>query len=121
MTQARPAWLFHRKTLLGQLELPMRQITFRVAAIKQLLDGIQDAATIIERAALFSAIRFLIEDLCRDEIPNSYAHEKAYKLSAHIGAMLGFDEDYGMRPASHFTAASVELASLESALLQHYR
>jgi hypothetical protein len=52
--------------------------------------------------------RFLIEDLCRDENQESAPREKAYKLNAHIGAMLGFDQDYGMRPASHLTAASVD-------------
>ena len=102
-------------------EKPMKQITFRIAAIRELLDGILDAVTLLERAALFSSIRFLIEDLCRDEDPGSYPREKAYKLNAHIGAILSFDQDYGMRPASHITAATVELSSLESGLLQRYR
>lgn len=99
----------------------MKKISLRAMAIRKLLDGIQDAETIIDKAALFSSIRFLTDDLCRDEAPNSYAREKAHKLSAHTGAILGFDDDYDMRPDSHLKAAFVELASLESALLQHYR
>ena len=34
----------------------MKQITLRIAAIRELLDGILDAVTLLERAALFSSI-----------------------------------------------------------------
>lgn len=46
--------------------------------------------------------------------------EKALKLGAHAASIFGF-EDYGMSVGSHLTAAAVELASMESALLQQYR
>jgi len=47
--------------------------------------------------------------------------EKALKLGAHTASIFGFDQDYGMSVGSHLTAAAVELASMESALLQQYR
>lgn len=103
------------------MEYQMKQITSRTHAIREILDAIPGAAAIVEKAALFSTTRFLIEDLCRSESENSYSREKAYKLSVHTAAMLGFDDDYGMGIASHHKAATVELASLESALLQRYR
>ena len=64
----------------------------------------------------YSSIRVFAEDLCREEAVNSYVREKAYKLTAHAAAMLDFDKDYGMQPQAHYSAALVELKSLESSM-----
>ncbi|MBJ2320679.1 hypothetical protein JFT37_19390 [Pseudomonas fluorescens] len=94
----------------------MSHLKARITALRELYEGVNDAETIFNKAALYSAIRFLIDDLCKDEGPDSYVREKAMKLILHAAAALGFDQDYGVLPARHLVHASIELNSMESAL-----
>lgn len=94
----------------------MSYIKARITALRELYEGVKDAETIIDRAALYSAIRFLIDDLCKDEGPNSYVREKAIKMTLHAAAALRFDQDYGVPLARHLVYASIELNSIESVL-----
>ncbi|MCU7645665.1 hypothetical protein [Pseudomonas piscis] len=94
----------------------MNKITAKTDVIRKLLEAAPDAETTVEKAGIYSSIRILAEDLCREDVDNSYAREKAYNLSTHTAAMFNFDQDYGMQPSAHYKAAFVELESLESSL-----
>lgn len=93
----------------------MSHIKARVEALRELVDEIKNAETIFERAALFGAIRGLVEDLDSDEQLNGYAKEKALGVRWHAAAALGFDETNGHTAEAHRVWAYGEMNTLESA------
>lgn len=92
----------------------MSHIKARVEALRELVDEIKNAETIFERAALFSAIRDLVEDLDSDEQLNGYAKEKALGVRWHAAAALGFDQNNGHTAEAHRVWAYGEMNTLES-------
>ncbi|MNR10495.1 hypothetical protein D3C85_1267510 [compost metagenome] len=94
----------------------MNDIRKTVAALRELVEELKNASTVFERAALFSAIRALTDDIREtdDEEVNGYAREKAYKVRWHSAAALGFDIDNGHPAESHRCWALGELSTLES-------
>lgn len=92
----------------------MSHIKSRVEALRELVDEIKNAETIFERAALFGAIRALVEDLDSDERINGYAKEKALGVRWHAAAALGFDQTNGHTAEAHRVWAYGEMNTLES-------
>lgn len=90
----------------------------RVGALRELVEGCESAESINDRASLYSAMRLLLDDICKDQSPRGYIREKAFKLGVHVAACLGFDRDHGLSFRNHLKAACIELSSLESALLR---
>lgn len=93
----------------------MSHIKARVEGLRELVDELKNAETIFERAALFAAIRGLVEDLDSDEQLNGYAKEKALGVRWHAAAALGFDEANGHTAEAHRVWAYGEMNTLESA------
>lgn len=93
----------------------MSHIKAHVEALRELVDEIKNAETIFERAALFAAIRGLVQDLDNDEHLNGYAKEKAMGLRWHAAAALGFDETNGHSAETHLGWAYGAMNTLESA------
>lgn len=89
----------------------------RIVALRELVEGCGTAESIIDRASLYSATRFLLEEIYKDHPTHSYIREKAFKVGAHIAAILRFDHDHGLSMYRHLDSATIELSSLESALL----
>jgi len=92
----------------------MSDIKAKIAALNEIVDELETAESLYERAALFAASRTLIGDLLSDERLNGYAKEKAVELRWHIGAALGFDETNGQTPEQHRVWAMGSLGTLES-------
>lgn len=90
----------------------------RVGALRELVEGCETAESITDRASLYSATRFLLEDICKDQAPHSYIREKAFKVGAHVAASLRFGHDHGLSTRRHLESATIELSSLESALVK---
>lgn len=94
----------------------MNAFDARVRALREIVEGSESAESIIDRASLYSAMRFILDDVCKDQAPHSYLREKAYKVTAHVAASLRLDNDHGLSLGSNRNAALIELSSLESAL-----
>lgn len=88
------------------------------AALSELIDELKNARTVFERAALFSAIRLLCEDMLNADlaIVNGYAKEKAAQIRWHSAAALGFDIDNGHAAQDHRVWALGALSSLQDSL-----
>jgi len=70
-------------------------------ALREVVEESGTAESIIDRANLFNATRFLLDDICRDQAPRSYIREKAYKVGVHLSASLCFEGDNGLSVWSH--------------------
>ncbi|MOA36379.1 hypothetical protein D3C78_1578970 [compost metagenome] len=94
----------------------MNDIRKTVSALSELVGELKHATTVFERAALFSAIRALTDDIldAEDDEVNGYAKEKAYKVRWHSAAALGFEVDNGHSVEMHRCWALGELSTLES-------
>ncbi|SEJ58543.1 hypothetical protein SAMN04244573_04664 [Azotobacter beijerinckii] len=88
------------------------------AALSELIDELKNAHALVERAALFSAICLLCDDLSNadDDLVNGYAKEKAGQIRWHSAAALGFDITNGHSAEDHRVWALGALSSLEGSL-----
>lgn len=88
------------------------------AALSELISELKNAHSVVERAALFSAIRLLCADFLNadDEEVNGYIKEKAGQIRWHSAAALGFDIDNGHSAQDHRVWALGALSSLEDSL-----
>lgn len=93
----------------------MSDFKAKIAALNEIVDELETAESLSERAALFAASRALIGDLLSDERLNGYAKEKAVDLRWHIGAALGFDETNGHATEQHRVWAIGYIGTLEDA------
>jgi len=88
------------------------------ASLRELIDGLRTANTLVERAALFSAIRLLCDDFVNadDDLVNGYAKEKAGQIRWHSAAALGFDITNGHSAQDHRVWALGAMSSLENSI-----
>jgi hypothetical protein len=96
----------------------MSHINAKITALRELIDTIKFAETVIDRSALFSAMRLLCDDLHTDKDVNGYAQGKAFDVRWHAGAALGFDETNGHSSEQHLVWAMGALNVLESEIGQ---
>ncbi|MNP56006.1 hypothetical protein D3C76_1506950 [compost metagenome] len=96
----------------------MNDPKFTAAALSELIDELKNVETIVDRAALFSSIRMLCDDLLNadDDQVNGYAKEKAGQIRFHSAAALGFDIDNGHSAQQHRVWALGALSSLDDSL-----
>ncbi|KQO41754.1 hypothetical protein ASF15_20225 [Pseudomonas sp. Leaf83] len=98
------------------MESLMNAFDARICALREVIEISETALSIIDRASLFSATRFLLKDICKDQHPRSYICEKANNVGVHLSASLRFEDDQGLSLRSHRKAVLIDLSSLESAL-----
>ncbi|MCO6057304.1 hypothetical protein NG726_11545 [Pseudomonas sp. MOB-449] len=96
----------------------MNDPKFTAAALSELIDELKNVETVVDRAALFSAIRLLCDDLINAELSqvNGYAKEKAGQIARYSAAALGFDLGTGQTAEDHIIWAMGALSSLRGSL-----
>lgn len=88
-----------------------------IAKLRDIAHVITKSETEVERAALYSAARWLLHDL-EAEIDEGevYAREQIVKARWHIAAALGYDITNGHEQSQHLSSALGSLGVLESLL-----
>lgn len=87
-------------------------------ALEELVSNLKHANSVFERAALFSAIRQLCDDILNEdeERISGYAQEKAGQIRWHSAAALGFDITNGQPVEQHRVWALGAVSSLRDSL-----
>lgn len=94
----------------------MNDLRKTVTVLAELVEQLPSARRTIDKAALYSAIRLLTDDIrnAHESEVNGYAKEKALKVQWHSAAALGFDIDNGHSAETHRSWALGELDTLQS-------